>query len=83
MTETHIQVVFALLDARRRRDIDAATALLHPDVVHPRRHGRARLQQPRPRCFTVCASSFPQRDDGVEHLELVDAGERVVLGLRQ
>lgn len=80
MTEPPMQVVFALLDARRRRDIDAVAALLHPHVVHQGVTDEL-VCNSRDQVLDNVRSSFQQRDDGIEHLELVDAGERVVLGL--
>lgn len=80
MAHEPMQVVFALLDARRRRDLGAVSALLDPDVVHRGVteelicHGREQVLQ-------NVRGSFEADHDGIDHLELVGAGDRVVLGL--
>ncbi len=81
MPNDPMQVVFALFDARRRRDIDAVSALLHPDATHEGVttelvcHGREEV-------LHNVRRSFQGGDDGVVHLELVLADdEHVVVGL--
>jgi hypothetical protein len=80
MAQTPMQVVFTLLDARRRRDIDGVRAVLHPEVVHQGVTDEL-VCQDREQVLTNVRSGFQQDDDGIDHLELVDAGERVVVGL--
>lgn len=75
-----MEVVFDYLHARRRRDLEALASLLHPDVVHQgvrpgwvcngRDEVLARIEQ-----------TFPRDAAGIDHIELLDAGQRVVLGL--
>jgi ketosteroid isomerase-like protein len=80
MTEEPLQVVFALLDARRRRDIHAVSELLHPDVVH---HGVTEelVCHGREQVLDNVARSFERDGEGVDHLELVGVGDHVILGL--
>ena len=80
MAQTPMQVVFTLLDARRRRDIDGVKAVLHPEVVHQGVTDEL-VCHDRDQVLANVRSGFQQDDDGIDHLELVDAGERVVLGL--
>ncbi len=80
MTADAMQVVFALLDARRRHDIDAVAALLHPDVVHNGVTDEL-LCNGREQVLENVRRSFQREDDGVTHLELVGAGDTAVLGL--
>jgi ketosteroid isomerase-like protein len=80
MSTANLQVVFDHLDARRRRDIERLAANLDPAVVH-------QGVQPdlvcngRDEVLVQVRSSFARDDFGVERLEIIDAGERVVLGL--
>ncbi len=80
MPQTPMQVVFALLDARRRRDIDGVKAVLHPEVVH-RGVTDAMVCHNRDQVLENVRGGFRHDEDGIDHLELVAAGERVVLGL--
>ena len=75
-----MQVVFALVDARRRRDIDAVTELLDPDVVH-QGVTEELVCHSREQVLHNVRRSFARADDGVDHLELVSAGDSVVLGV--
>lgn len=80
MTLQAMEVVFALIDARRRHDIDAVTELLDPNVVHQGVteelvcHGRDEV-------LHNVRRSFQRGDDGVDHLELVTAGDSVIMGV--
>ncbi len=80
MAPDPMQVVFALLDARRRRDLDAVARLLDPEVVHEgvtkdlACHGRGQVVR-------NVRNSFERLQDGIDHLELIGADDRVVLGL--
>jgi ketosteroid isomerase-like protein len=75
-----MQVVFALLDARRRRDLDAVTALLDPDVVHQGVTDEL-VCHDREQVLQNVRGSFESEHDSIDHLELLGAGDRVVLGL--
>jgi ketosteroid isomerase-like protein len=80
MAEQPMEVVFALLEARRRHDIDAVAGLLDPAVVH---EGVTEdlLCHDRDEVLHNVRRSFQRADEGVDHLELVVAGESVILGL--
>jgi ketosteroid isomerase-like protein len=80
MVEQPMEVVFALLEARRRHDIDAVAGLLDPAVVH---EGVTEdlVCHDRDEVLHNVRRSFQRPDDGVDHLELVAAGDSVVLGL--
>lgn len=74
-----MQVVFALFDARRRHDLGAVTSLLDAAVVHEGVteelvcHNRDEVLHNIRRSF--------QRDDGVDHLEIVASGDSVIVGI--
>ncbi|MEO8897311.1 MAG: nuclear transport factor 2 family protein [Candidatus Dormibacter sp.] len=80
MTQANLELVFDHLDARRSRDLARVEAHLDPDVVHQgvlpelvcnnRRQVLANVQK-----------SFARTDFGIDHLELIDAGDRVVVGM--
>jgi ketosteroid isomerase-like protein len=74
-----MRVVFALVDARRRHDIDGVTQLLDPDVVH-QGVTEELVCNSRDDVLHNVRRSF-QREDGVAHLELVAAGDSVILGI--
>jgi ketosteroid isomerase-like protein len=74
-----MQVVFALVEARRHHDIDAVTALLDPGVVH-QGVTEELVCNNRDEVLHNVRRSF-QRADGVDHLELVSAGDSVILGV--
>jgi ketosteroid isomerase-like protein len=80
MSQDTMQVVFALLDARRRRDIQSVKELLDPDVVH---HGVTDelVCHGREQVLENVRRGFEPDDAGVDHLELVSAGHGVILGL--
>ena len=80
MTEQPNAVVFALLDARRRHDLDAVAALLHPDVVH-QGVTEELVCNNRDEVLDNVRRSFHADDHGVDHLELVAAGDTVIVGL--
>ncbi|MGH7722921.1 MAG: nuclear transport factor 2 family protein [Candidatus Dormibacteria bacterium] len=81
MSETALETVFDHLHARRRRDIAAVASGLDPHVVHqgvePELvcHGREQVLE------RVRHSFGPRDDSGIDWLELVAAGDRVVVGL--
>ena len=74
-----MEVVFALVDARRRHDIDAVTELLDPDVVHEGVTEELVCHN-RDEVLHNVRHSFA-RESGVDHVELVRAGDSVILGV--
>jgi hypothetical protein len=78
MADQPMQVVFALLDARRRHDIAAVTELLDPAVVH-QGVTEELVCENREEVLHNVRRSF-QRDDGdIDHLELVATGDSVIV----
>jgi ketosteroid isomerase-like protein len=80
VTQSNLEVVFEHLDARRKHDVARLESQLDPNVVHEGVlpdlicHNRAEVLENIERGFA--------RDDfGVDRLELIDVGERVVVGL--
>ncbi len=73
-------MVFALLDARRRHDIAAVTELLDPDVVHQGVSDELVCHN-RDEVLHNVRRSFHHADESIDHLELVAAGDSVILGL--
>jgi ketosteroid isomerase-like protein len=80
VTQANIEVVFDHLHARRMRDLAMLESQLDPDVVHQgvlpdlvcnnRAEVLANIQR-----------GFARDDFGVDRLELIDAGDSVVVGL--
>jgi ketosteroid isomerase-like protein len=80
MTLTNMEIVFEHLNARRTGDVALLEAQMDPDVVHqgvsPELicHNRAEVLDNIRRAFT--------RDGlGIDRLEMVDAGDSLVVGL--
>jgi len=80
MGTRELEVVFDHLYARRRRDADAVASGLDPDVIHQGVvpslgcNGRDEVMK-------QVRGSFAGDDFGVERLELMAAGDRVVVGI--
>ncbi len=75
-----MEVVFALLEARRHHDIAAVSELLHPEVVH-QGVTEELVCHNRDEVLHNVRRSFAAGDETIDHLELVVAGESVILGL--
>jgi hypothetical protein len=80
MSKMELEAVFDHLHARRRHDLEAVAAGLDPGVVH---HGvEPRLVcNGRDQVLENVRNSFADDDPGLEKIELIDAGDRVVVGL--
>ena len=80
MTHANLEVVFDHLYARRTRDLALLESQLDPEVVH-----RGVLPElvcnNREEVLANVQRGFARDDFGVDHLELIAAGERVVVGL--
>jgi ketosteroid isomerase-like protein len=80
VTQANLEVVFDHLYARRSRDIARLESQLDPEVVHqgvlPELvcHNRDQVLENVRRGFALT-------DFGVDRLEVIDAGDRVVVGL--
>jgi hypothetical protein len=80
MPESPIETVFDWVDARRRADVDAMTSRLSPDVQHVGiRPGM--LCKNRDEVVSLVRRAGPIPTD-VDALELLAAGEKVVLSVR-
>lgn len=80
MSDAAMEAVFDHFYARRRRDIDALSAGLDPDVVHQGVMPEF-VCNGRHEVIDQVRSSFDQGDFGVDRLELNAAGESVVAGI--
>lgn len=80
MSDAALEIVFDHFYARRRRDIDAVTAGLDPDVVH---QGvvSSLVCNGRDAVVERIGSSFDGDDRGVERLEFLAAGDRVIVSI--
>jgi hypothetical protein len=80
MSDAALQVVFDHLHARRMRDAGAIEASLDPDVVH---QGvvPSLVCNGRDAVMERMHSSIEGIDSGIEKLELIGAGERVIVGV--
>ncbi|MGI8827934.1 MAG: hypothetical protein ACR2JC_20350 [Chloroflexota bacterium] len=80
MTQTNMVTVLDHIHAMRRRDFDDIPHRLHPDVVH-----QGVLDDlicvDRDQVLGNMLGSLETTEFGIERLELIDAGERVVVGL--
>ncbi len=80
MSTQEMEVVFDHLSAIRRRDIDGVAALLDPDVVH-QGYTPELLCEGRDAVLSVVGGGMRRGQQTIERLELVDAGERVIVGV--
>jgi hypothetical protein len=80
LTQANLELVFDHLYARRSRDIARLESQLDPDVVHQGVRPELVCNN-RDEVLANIRRGFAREDFGVDRLELVDAGERVVVGL--
>jgi SnoaL-like domain len=80
VTQANLEVVFDHLDARRCHDLERLASQLDPDVVHQGVLPELVCNN-RDEVLANVRRSLAREDFGVERLELIDAGERVVVGL--
>jgi len=80
MTHANLEVVFDHLNARRSRDLALLTSQLDPDVVHQGVLPEL-LCNNRDEVLANVRRGFAREDFGVDRLELIAAGDRVVVGL--
>ncbi|HWF57117.1 MAG TPA: nuclear transport factor 2 family protein [Candidatus Dormibacteraeota bacterium] len=80
MTRSNLEIVFDHLDARRSHDLARLTSPLDPDVVHQGVRPELVCNN-RDDVLALVRRGFDRDDFGVDHLELIEAGERVVVGL--
>jgi len=80
MSDASMEVVFDHFHARRRRDLDAITAGLDPDVVHQGVMPEL-VCTGREAVVDRMRASLGNGDSGIERLELHAAGDSVVVGI--
>jgi ketosteroid isomerase-like protein len=80
MTQANLEIVFDHLDARRSRDLERLASHLDRDVVHQGVLPELVCNN-RDEVLANVRRSFVREDFGVERLELIDAGQSVVVGL--
>jgi len=80
MTHANLEVVFDHLNARRSRDLALLTSQLDPDVVHQGVLPEL-LCNNRDEVLANVRRGFAREDFGVDRLELIAAGDRIVVGL--
>jgi len=80
MTQANLEVVFDHLYARRSRDLARLKAQLDPDVVHQGVLPELVCNN-REEVLANVRRGFDRDDFGVDRLEMIDAGEKVVVGL--
>jgi hypothetical protein len=80
VTQANLEFVFDHLHARRLRDIALLKSQLDPDVVHQGVLPELVCHN-RDEVLVNIQRGFARDDFGIDRLELIDAGERVVVGL--
>jgi len=80
MTQSNMEVVFDHLHARRMRDLALLESQLDPDVIHQGVLPELVCNN-REEVLANVQRGFARDDFGVDRLELIDAGDRVVVGL--
>jgi ketosteroid isomerase-like protein len=80
MSDASMEVVFDYFHARRRRDLEAVTAGLDPDVVHQGVMPEL-VCTGREAVVDRIRASLGNGDSGIERLELHAAGDSVVAGI--
>jgi hypothetical protein len=80
MTDAALEVVFDHFHARRRRDLDALTRGLDPNVIH---QGvlPSLVCTGRDEVLERVRSNLDHDDFGVDRIELVRAGDQVIVGI--
>ena len=79
MSEQSLRIVFDHLHDRGAGDMESVAAQLHPDVVHQGVSEELVCRGREEVLERIRRSSGG--DAGIDHLELVDAGDRVIVGL--
>ena len=81
MGEAELEAVFDHFHARRRRDIGAVAAGLDPAIVHQGVEAQL-VCHGRDEVLDLVRRSFDRRPSGLSGFEMIDAGDRIVVGLR-
>jgi ketosteroid isomerase-like protein len=80
MSQADLATVFDHLHAMRRGDVDSVASRLHPDVVHQGVSPHL-LCANRDEVLASMRRALEGDGLGIEHLEILDTGDRVVVGL--
>jgi hypothetical protein len=80
VTQANIEVVFDHLNARRVHDLARLESQLDPDVVHQGVLPELVCNN-RDEVLSMVQRGFAGDGFGIDRLELIDAGDRVVVGL--
>jgi ketosteroid isomerase-like protein len=80
VTQSNLELVFDHLYARRSRDLARLESQLDPDVVHQGVLPEL-VCNSRDEVLAIVQRQFARADFGVDRLEMIDAGDRVVVGL--
>jgi ketosteroid isomerase-like protein len=80
VTEANLELVFDHLYARRSRDLARLESQLDPNVVHQGVLPELVCNN-RDEVLANVQRGFARTDFGVDRLEMIDAGDRVVVGL--
>jgi ketosteroid isomerase-like protein len=80
VTEANLELVFDHLYARRSRDLARLESQLDPNVVHQGVLPEL-VCNDRDEVLANVQRGFARTDFGVDRLEMIDAGDRVVVGL--
>jgi ketosteroid isomerase-like protein len=80
VTQANLELVFDHLYARRSRDLARLESQLDPNVVHQGVLPEL-VCNSRDEVLAMVQRQFARPDFGVDRLELIDAGDRVVVGL--
>ena len=80
MSDSALETVFDHFHARRRHDIEAVASGLEPDIVHQGVEPEL-VCNGRDEVLTMVRRSFARDGVDLDRIELVNAGERVVVGL--
>jgi hypothetical protein len=80
MSQANLETVFDHLHAMRRRDLEGIATRLDPNVVHQGVQDHLVCSN-RDEVLDRMRRTLTGEDFGVDHLEIIEAGERVVVGI--
>jgi ketosteroid isomerase-like protein len=80
MSQANLETVSDHLHAMRRRDLESMATRLDPDVVHQGVQDHL-VCNDRDEVLDSMRGSLTREDFGVDHLEIIEAGDRVVVGI--
>jgi len=80
MSQANLEMIFDHLHARRSHDLALMESQLDPDVVHQGVLPELVCNN-RDEVLQNVRRGYDRDDFGIDHLEMIDAGDRVVVGL--